>query len=93
MDSLHLPFHFLTSVIPSVSGQEVSLKTFVSVKLPFQTNTIVDSHFPQWNYIPTSGVRSLFFNEFGYPVVVSRPNQIIFAVLHSKLHHEHFTAS
>ena len=42
----HVPFQFLTSVIPSVYGQEVSLKSFVSVKLPFQTNTMVDCHFP-----------------------------------------------
>jgi len=54
---------------------------------------MVDSHLPQWNYIPTSGVGSLFFYEFGYPVVVSRPNQIIFVVLHSYQHHKHFIAS
>jgi len=54
---------------------------------------MVDCHFPQWNYIPTSGVGSLFFNEFGYPVVVSCPSQLIFAVLHSYLHHKHFIAS
>jgi len=52
--------------MPSVSGQEVSLKSFVFAKLPSQTNTTVDNHFPQWNYIPTSGVGSLFFNEFGF---------------------------
>jgi len=52
MDSLHQPFHFLTSVIPSVYGPEVSLKSFVSIKLSFQTDTIIHNHFPQWNYIP-----------------------------------------
>jgi len=46
MNNLLQPFHFLTSVIPSVSGPEVSLKSFVSIKLSFQTDTIVQNHFP-----------------------------------------------
>jgi len=38
------------SVIPRVSGQVVSPKSFFFMKLSFQTNMIVENHFPQWNY-------------------------------------------
>jgi len=50
MDNLSLPV-IISSVIPNVYGQEVSLKSFVSIKLSFRTNTIMDNHFPLWNYI------------------------------------------
>jgi len=48
---LQLPYSFPTSVIPRVSSQKVSPKSFVFIKLSFQTHAIVDNHFPQWNYI------------------------------------------
>jgi len=82
MDSLNLPV-ILSCVIPSVSDREVSLKSFVSLKLSFRADMIVHNHFPSETTVSPSGVGSLFFYEFGYPIVVSHPNQIIFAVLHS----------
>jgi len=44
-------YNCLISVIPRVSGQELSPKGFVFIKLSFQTNATVDNHFSQWNYI------------------------------------------
>ena len=49
-EQFEITFYFLESVIPSMSGREVSLKSFVSIKLSFQIDTIVHNHFPQWNY-------------------------------------------
>jgi len=44
-------YNCLISVIPRMSGQELSPKGFVFIKLSLQTNATVDNHFPQWNYI------------------------------------------
>ena len=40
--------------------------------------------FPSETTLPPSVVGSFFFNEFGYPVVVSCRGQIILAILHSQ---------
>jgi len=49
----------LSSVIPSVSGQEVSLKNLVSIKLSFQTSMILSNHFPSETTLSDSRVGSL----------------------------------
>jgi len=85
-EQFQITFYFLESVIPSMSSREVSLKSFVSIKLSLQSFSPVKLHSP-------SEVGALSSNEFGYPVVFSHFSQVIFVVLHSLLHHEHFTAS
>ena len=72
-DYLCLPV-ILSSVIPSLSGQNVSL------------------HYDQYKNTPPFSPAKVryplaesdpFFNELRYPIVVSRPSQNIYAVLHS----------
>jgi len=57
---LQLPYSFLICVIPRVSGQVVSPKSFVFTKISLQTGTIVDNHFSQWTYIIPKRSRTPF---------------------------------
>jgi len=55
----------------------------VSIKLSFQINTILHRHFPPVKqHYPLAG-SDPFLNKFRYLIVVSRPSQNVFAVLHS----------
>jgi len=63
----------LSSVIPSVSGREVSLKSFVSIKLSLWTNTIVDNHLPSATTVSPSGVGFLSAKILGIPLLFLIP--------------------